>query len=377
MNLDKERRGKRFFSALGDIFIPLLPGFITAGLCAGVCSLLKELIPDYQSRDVLNTLITMLGMINTAFTFFLSAWVGLSASKRFGGTPILGGILGMATTLEGINVVSEIVGLNSTGFLGYPVLQTGSGGVMAVILGAWALCNLEKLFNRILPKILRYVLTPILSFLICFIPFVFLLMPAMGFVTGLVCKAIEFLIFNDSSIVRLLTGYICAAMFLPLNLMGMHFALIPIYALELETFGHISLIPVIAMAGASQVGAGFCVILKSAQVRNDALKANAIAGIIPGMLGIGNPLMYGVSLPHFKVFISACIGAGFGGAFMVLMHVFASGWGPSGLLALPLMTAGRGSALRSMLFYFLGLCLSCAAGFITTLFLVPAKELRD
>ena len=134
MNLDKERRGKRFFSALGDIFIPLLPGFITAGLCAGVCSLLKELIPDYQSRDVLNTLITMLGMINTAFTFFLSAWVGFSASKRFGGTPILGGILGMATTLEGINVVSEIVGLNSTGFLGYPVLQTGSGGVMAVIL---------------------------------------------------------------------------------------------------------------------------------------------------------------------------------------------------------------------------------------------------
>ena len=36
-------------------------------------------------------------------------------------------------------------------------------------------------------------------------------------------------------------------------LLGLHHGLIPIYAVQLETFGGVSLFPVLAMAGAGQV----------------------------------------------------------------------------------------------------------------------------
>ena len=43
--------------------------------------------------------------------------------------------------------------------------------------------------------------------------------------------------------------------------------------------------------------------------------------IIPGILGIGEPLIYGVSLPRVKPFITAMIGAAFGGFFIGAMNL--------------------------------------------------------
>lgn len=84
-----------------------------------------------------------------------------------------------------------------------------------------------------------------------------------------------------------------------------------------------------------------------------------------GFLGVGEPLIYGVTLPMFKPFITAGIGAGFGGAFVMLTHVMASSWGPSGLVAIPIMKP------ESMLNFFLGLLISYIAGFIESL---PSDE---
>ena len=38
-------------------------------------------------------------------------------------------------------------------------------------------------------------------------------------------------------------------------------------------------------------------------------------------MGIGEPLIYGVTLPLGKPFISACIGGAFGGAVQAFFHV--------------------------------------------------------
>lgn len=58
-----------------------------------------------------------------------------------------------------------------------------------------------------------------------------------------------------------------------------------------------------------------------------------IKGALPvGFLGIGEPLIYGVTLPLGKPFITACIGGGIGGAVIGAMGgVGAIAIGPSGL----------------------------------------------
>ncbi|MBR2761219.1 MAG: hypothetical protein IKD66_08600, partial [Solobacterium sp.] len=66
-------------------------------------------------------------------------------------------------------------------------------------------------------------------------------------------------------------------------------------------------------------------------------------------------------------FITAGLGAGFGGAFVMAMEVAATTWGPSGILGCFVMTAGPHGALMSVLCYFIGLLISCAAAFLITM----------
>ena len=70
----------------------------------------------------------------------------------------------------------------------------------------------------------------------------------------------------------------------------------------------------------------------------------------------------------FKPFITAGLGAGFGGAYVMLTHVMANSWGPSGLVAIPIMQP------ESMLNFFIGLVISYIGGFIITQFTIKEKD---
>ncbi|MBS4161935.1 PTS transporter subunit EIIC, partial [Klebsiella pneumoniae] len=86
---------------LADIFIPILPAIVTAGLLMGINNILtasdiffsgKSIVEVYpQWADLANMINLIAG---TAFTF-LPALIGWSAVKRFGGNPLLGIVLGV------------------------------------------------------------------------------------------------------------------------------------------------------------------------------------------------------------------------------------------------------------------------------------------
>lgn len=78
-----------------------------------------------------------------------------------------------------------------------------------------------------------------------------------------------------------------------------------------------------------------------------------------------------------KPFITAGLGAGFGGAFVMAMQVAATTWGPSGLLAVFVMTAGPQGAFNSVLFYVIGLVISYIMGFIITNIFVKDEEVAQ
>jgi hypothetical protein len=63
------------------------------------------------------------------------------------------------------------------------------------------------------------------------------------------------------------------------------------------------------------------------------LVVNRLHQYLPvGFLGIGEPLIYGVTLPLGRPFFTACIGGGIGGAVIGgIGHIGAKAVGPSGL----------------------------------------------
>ncbi|MED4164727.1 PTS transporter subunit EIIC, partial [Halalkalibacterium halodurans] len=163
-------------------------------------------------------------------------------------------------------------------------------------------------------------------------------------------------------------GAILAGTFLPLVMVGMHHGLTPIHLEFINSQGVTPLLTILAMAGAGQVGAAIAVFVKT---KNQRLK-NTVKGALPvGFLGIGEPLLYGVTLPLGRPFITACCGAAVGGAFQAVMSTAAVGIGVSGLSLIPLIAENK------YFIYFLGLVVSYTFGFLFTYLFGYKEEMAE
>ena len=371
----KVNKAKAALKIIGDIFVPLIPGVIAAGLCAGFASLISQLVPGYADIPAWNTVYTLLSLINTSFMTYITAWVGYRAAERFGATPILGGMLGLITSLEGINTIAQTFGLYNEAQPLQSILRTGRGGVLAVIAGVLLLSWVEKKIRSHMPDSVDIVFTPLLSLAAVAIPYILLIMPLFGYVSSAIVWCFSKACMAESAIVRIITGYLASALFLPLVAAGMHHGLVALYSVQLQEIGYITLYPALAMAGAGQVGAALA-IMKKAKQKDNARLASVIRGALPaGLLGVGEPLIYGVTLPLGKPFITAGLGAGFGGAFAMLMQVASTTWGPSGLLGIFVMTQGPRGPIVSVACYLIGLVISYVMGYVITNAFVSADEI--
>ena len=348
------------------IFAPLIPGITAAGICAGLASLISQLCPGYADSRILTVLYSLLSGINAAFMIYLPAWTGYRAAEVFGGTPILGGMIGMFTTLGQVDAIAKALGLYDEAQPLNAILRAGRGGVLAAILGVWLMCKIESAVRSRMPDVLDTVFTPLLTLLLTVIPYVLLVMPAIGFVSAGLCKVVGIVAMSEHAPVRMAAGYLGAALFLPMVAAGMHHGLIAMYTVQLETFGYVTLYPALAMAGAGQIGAAAALAVKAKREGNREL-CSVINGALPAaILGIGEPLIYGVTLPLGRPFITAGLGAGFGGAFVMLMRVASTTWGPSGVLGTLVMTEGPNGAVISIGCYLIGLLISFAAAYVIT-----------
>ena len=133
-----------------DVFYPILPAIVGAGLLLGISNILtnagifgKEfLVVMYPAIAGLADMITMVA--NTAFTYIpvLVAW---SAVKRFGGSPMLGVLLGLVLIngdlISGSQMSSVISGAIEPQYwniFGIDILKIGyQNSVLPALVAAW------------------------------------------------------------------------------------------------------------------------------------------------------------------------------------------------------------------------------------------------
>lgn len=364
---------KAGLETIAGIFIPLIPAIIAAGIFNGFASLIGTM----QGQEVLASqgfwefTRLIFSLIGASFLGYFAIFTGVNAAKRFGATEALGGMVGAMTIGSQIVGISTMLGLYDVETPLNSVLTTGKGGIIGVILGVYLLAKIEKAVRKRVPDVLDLIVTPLVTLLIVALAMVLVVMPVSGYASDILVSGLNVIIGSENTIVSIISGYVLAALFLPMVLLGLHHGLIPIYAIQLETLGGVSLFPVLAMAGAGQVGAALAIYLKAKKVKNTRMQS-VIAGALPaGILGIGEPLIYGVTLPLGKPFITAGLGAGFGGAYVMATNVMASAWGPSGLVALPLMHADK------IIHFFIGIVISYIAGFIITNLFIKSSDVAN
>ena len=357
---------------IADIFNPMIPAFIAGGICNGFGRIIKILmengtIPTNTFTTVSYNIIALIGV---AFLSYLAIFTGVNAAKQFGVSPMLGGMIGTASTNAAIGTIAKALGWVNEEVAAKSILAPNAGGVIGVVVGVWVLAQVEKRIHKKMPRALDITFTPLLSMLIVMPIFVLIVMPVTGVISVKISEFLDLFILSDNVIVSVVTGYLMAALFLPLVLFGLHRGLTPLYTLQIEKLGGTTLFPAVAQAGAGQVGAAFALWLKAKRVGNKRLQ-NVIAGGLPaGILGIGEPLIYGVTLPMMKPFITAGLGAGFGGAYVMAVHVMTASTSPSGILAV------THTLPEYMIHFVIGILISYVAGAIITYFAISDDDVR-
>lgn len=346
---DKNRTPlKLFLGKLAAIFVPLIPAIVGSGMVTGVTNVAIQLGVDPQG-----TFISILNVIGWGFFSYLGIFVGINTAKEFSGTPAIGG-------LAGILIINPAIA--SITIHGMPLVP-GRGGIFGVILVAWFMTLVEKQVRRFVPNALDIVITPLITLLIGGFASFYVLQP----VGGVLSDGIINLFKNLLELGGAVAGFILAGTFLPVVMSGLHQGLVPVHMEFLNLHKANPLMPILSMAGAGQVGATAAVYLKT---KNGKLK-EIIKGALPvGILGIGEPLIFGVTLPLGRPFITACIGAGFGGAFQAAMHVNSIALGLSGIPLAFLIQSG------SIAYYLTGILVAYTAGFIIT-WIVGFDDLKE
>lgn len=355
----KPSKIKSILKDISNIFVPMIPAFVGTGIVAGIAAVLTNLVTAgtidgaswQQYIDIMNILKN--GMFS-----YLVIYTGINAAQVFGATPTLGGVIGAVVMLTGMNPEAPLTNL----FTGTP-LAAGQGGIIGVIFAVWLLSIVEKKLHKIVPDAVDIIVTPTLSLIAIGLIEIFLIMPLAGFISDGMVGGINWVL----SVGGAFSGFVLGTLFLPMVMFGLHQILTPIHVQMIDETGRTLLLPILAMAGAGQVGAALALWVRC---KKDKELTEMIKGALPvGILGIGEPLIYGVTLPLGRPFITACIGGGIGGAVIGLIgNIGAIAIGPSGAALIPLISDGKWFG------YVLGLLAAYAGGFLATFFFGIPKE---
>lgn len=344
---------KKFTATIASIFVPLIPAFVGAGLIGGIASVLSNMATaGTLTGEGVNNLIQILNVMKNGLYAYLNIFIGINTAKVFGANEGLGGVVGGMVYLTGMNPDMPINNI----FLGTP-LAAGQGGVIGVLISVFLLSKIENALHKIIPDSLDIILVPMLSLLAVGLLTMFIIMPFAGLISNGLIGFINGVINIGGAV----SGFILGALFLPMVMLGLHQILTPIHVAMIEQQGATYLLPILAMAGAGQVGAALAILVKCRN--NKQITTIAKGGLPVGFLGIGEPLIYALTLPMGKAFITACLGGGIGGAVIgAIGSIGSTAIGPSGLALIPLIYQNR------WLGYLAGLIAGYIGGFVLTYF---------
>ncbi|MFG2215236.1 PTS transporter subunit EIIC [Streptomyces sp. NPDC048685] len=347
---------KLFLRRIANIFVPLIPALIGCGIIAGLNGLLVNL-------GWLTSVTPALAAMASGFMALIAVFVGYNTAKEFGGTPILGGAVAAIIVFPGVANI-EAFGQK---------LSPGQGGVLGALGAAVLAVYVEKWCRRWVPEALDVLVTPTLTVLVSGLVTIFGLMYVAGEISTAIGTFADWLLSNGGAG----AGFVLGGLFLPLVMLGLHQALIPIHTTLIEQQGYTVLLPILAMAGAGQVGAAAAVYFRLP--RNESIRRTIKSALPAGLLGVGEPLIYGVSLPLGRPFITACVGGAFGGGFIGLFNqlgdkVGSTAIGPSGWALFPLLDGNHGLGTTAAI-YAGGLLVGYFAGFLATYFFGFSKDL--
>ncbi|MCR6097052.1 PTS system trehalose-specific EIIBC component [Salipaludibacillus agaradhaerens] len=328
---------QRAVKTLADIFIPILPAIVTAGLLLGINNILTgpDIFFDGQSLiDVYPQwadLAEMINIIASAAFAFLPALIGWSAVRRFGGSDLLGIVLGLILVHPDLLNAWAYADAQEAGevpiwnLLGLEIEAIGyQGQVLPVLFASYILCKIELALRKRVPDAIQLlVVAPVALLLTGFITFI-----AIGPLTFALGNGITSMFVWLFDVLPAVGGFVYGILYAPLVVTGMHHAFLAVDLQLTGTGDGTFLWPILALSNIAQGSAALAMMFVS---HNEKVKGLSGTSAVSAYLGVTEPAMFGVNIRFKYPFICAIIGAAIAGTFISLNSVLASAVGVGGI----------------------------------------------
>ncbi|EGT4203116.1 PTS beta-glucoside transporter subunit IIBCA [Clostridioides difficile] len=367
---------KKVMRTLADIFVPIIPVIAATGLFLGLkgCLFNDNVLGLFgmSSANIplyIQTLVSVL--TETAFAF-LPAIIVWSAFKVFGGTPVIGLVIGLMlvspilpNAYSVADPSNEIEAIMAFGFI--PIVGC-QGSVLTAIVTAFIGANLEKWFRKHMPNVLDLIFTPFFVMLITMLVILLGVGPIMHTIELKMVDIISLLIDLPLGIGGFIIGFTY-----PLAVItGLHHTYVMIETSLLANTGFNALITLCAMYGFANIGTCLAFMKKS---KNNQVKQTAVGAMLSQLFGISEPVLFGIQLRYnLKPLIIMCASSGLGAAILSILHIQSNSYG---LAVLPsyLMYIYDGYNLITYLLVSIFVVAFCFI--VTCLFGVPKEAINE
>lgn len=297
-----------FLDTVSGIFVPFIPAVVCCGLLQGVLYCIASFgwisseSPEYTF---------FYACANTAF-YFLPVLIAFSAGRRFKCNPYVAAALGAALvhpTFVGLaGQTVQLFGVIPITFADY------SSTVVPAILTVYFMSWVERGCKKIIPSMVDIIFTPFISFIVSAVVGFAILAPIGGFVGNFVAEAVMAL-YNAAGPF----GMAIYAMLYPFILStGMQTAFIPLIAQNIATMGYDVIYPGNAASNAAMAACALYIFFRA---RNKDVKALGSSTGVTALIGVTEPVLFGLILRYRKALIGAMAGGLVGGFIMGLFQV--------------------------------------------------------
>ena len=365
-SMQKQNAFQKAIKSLSDVFVDIIPGLLAAALLMGITSLLsqegifgaKSVVEMYPAFAGFNRFVSI---ASTGIFTILPLLVAYSSTKRYGGSPVLGLVMGAIMLhpelANAYDAAKGAVTPETINLFGLNVQLVGfQGGIIIALMIGFITAQLEKFFNKKIPDMIKLFCVPMLTVMISTFLLFTIIGPVGRELASMITSSLLWVTVNLG-----IFGYMFFAGIQQIIVItGLHHVIGAVEAQLIADTGKNFIMPLMSVALMGQGGAVLAFLLLN--WKDNKAKQICISSFGSVLFGISEPAIFGVTLKNKFPLIAGCLGGAIGGAVIYLTNVYAIGFGATAIPGLTIIAA-QGSG---HLYYIIAHLAALIAGVVFT-----------
>lgn len=373
--MDGKNQVQRAIRTFGDVFVPVIPALVATGLFLGLKGALLNdnflSLFGMTNADIPQTFQVLVEVLSGTTFAFLPAIVCWSTFRVFGGSPVLGLILGLMLVNGALpnaySVADPSSGVTPLMLFGFIPIVGYQGSILPAFVAGVIGSKLEKKLRKTVPAVFDFMISPFLVLFVMLILSLLVIGPLLHALENVLLVIVEYALELPLGIGGLIVGFFWSI----ITLTGVHhiFNMLEISLLASTGFNPFNAI--LCMCGFSSAGVCLAISIKA---RKKEIRAIGPSATVSALLGIGEPALFGVILRYgMKPFLLSCSINGVAGMIAMLLGMKGTG---NGITTIPGLLLYIYSPSQLMMYVMLAIATFIVAFGLCWFFAVPPEVME-